>query len=115
LAAARATLSVELLTYSPNEGNSAMKRVLIALAGALSLAAFSLPAASSALANGAGVRYSEHPTCGQDAVTCTELAQPVAGYTGHDEPSLLFYSDTALRVLQRGRPQDADLPRHGRD
>src|SRR5258708_1533521 len=70
-----------------------MKRVLIAVASALALAAFFLPAASSAQAGGTGVRYSEHPTCAEDAVACTELAQPVAGYTGHDEPSLLFYSN----------------------
>jgi len=72
-----------------------MKRVLIAVASALALAAFFLPAASSAQAGGTGVRYSEHPTCAEDAVACTELAQPVAGYTGHDEPSLLFYSNHA--------------------
>src|SRR5260221_4586977 len=72
-----------------------MKRVLTPVASALALAAFFLPAASSAQAGGTGVRYSEHPTCAEDAVACTELAEPVAGYTGHDEPSLLFYSNTA--------------------
>jgi hypothetical protein len=70
-----------------------MKRSLIALAGALSLAAFALPGAGPALAAN-GPEYG-HPFCEQNAVTCTELSQPVAGYTGHDEPSLLFYSNTA--------------------
>lgn len=70
-----------------------MKRSLIALAGALSLATFALPSAGPALAAN-GPEYG-HPFCEQNAVTCTELAQPVAGYTGHDEPSLLFYSNTA--------------------
>jgi hypothetical protein len=72
-----------------------MKRALIAIAGALSLAALSLSAVSSAVASSAADHYSQHPTCAQDSVVCTELAQPVAGYTGHDEPSLLFYSNTA--------------------
>src|SRR5215467_2738604 len=70
-----------------------MKRSLIALAGALSLAALALPSAGPALA--ANSPEYGHPFCEQNAVTCTELAQPVAGYTGHDEPSLLFYSNTA--------------------
>ena len=72
-----------------------MKRALIAIAGALSLAALSLFAVSSAVASSAADHYSQHPTCAQNSVVCTELAQPVAGYTGHDEPSLLFYSNTA--------------------
>jgi len=69
-----------------------MKRLLIGAVSALTLAAFSLPAASSALAAG-GPGYG-HPFCEQNAATCTELNQPVNGYTGHDEPSLLFYSNT---------------------
>src|SRR5215831_666603 len=72
-----------------------MKRALIAIAGALSLAALSLSAVSSAVASSAADHYSQHPTCAQNSVLCTELADPVAGYTGHDEPSLLFYSNTA--------------------
>ena len=70
-----------------------MKRLLIGAVSVLSLAAFSLPAASSALAtshSGYG-----HPFCSQNAVTCTELNQYVGAYTGHDEPSALFYSNTA--------------------
>jgi hypothetical protein len=70
-----------------------VKRSLIALAGALSLAAFALPGAQTALA-ASGPEYG-HPFCEQDATTCTELNQPVKNYTGHDEPSVLFYSDTA--------------------
>ncbi|HEX9040574.1 MAG TPA: hypothetical protein VF838_06030 [Trebonia sp.] len=70
-----------------------MKRSLIALAGALSLAAFALPAAQTALA-ASGPDYG-HPFCEQNAVTCAELNQPIKNYTGHDEPSLLFYSNTA--------------------
>ena len=70
-----------------------MKRTLLALAGAASLAAaFALPSASSALA-ASSPEYG-HPLCEQNAATCTELNQPVANYTGHDEPSALFYSNT---------------------
>ncbi len=69
-----------------------MKRLLIGAVSALSLAAFSLPAASSALA--AGEPGYGHPLCEQGAATCTELNQYIGGYTGHDEPSLLFYSNT---------------------
>jgi hypothetical protein len=69
-----------------------MKRLLIGATGALTLAALSLPSAPGALAAG-GPGYG-HPFCEQDAATCTELNQPINGYTGHDEPSLLFYSNT---------------------
>ena len=70
-----------------------MKRTLLALAGAASLAAaFALPSASSALA-ASSPEYG-HPLCEQNAATCTELNQPVANYIGHDEPSALFYSNT---------------------
>ena len=67
-----------------------MKRILIAAASALSLAAFALPAASGAQA-ASGPGYGR-PFCEQNAVTCTELNQYISGYTGHDEPSVLFYS-----------------------
>jgi hypothetical protein len=70
-----------------------VKRSLIALAGTLSLAAFALPSAQTVLA-ASGPEYG-HPFCEQNAVTCTELNQPIKNYTGHDEPSLLFYSNTA--------------------
>ncbi len=35
------------------------------------------------------------PLCTQDAATCTEVVDPIGydgAYTGHDEPSVLFYS-----------------------
>jgi hypothetical protein len=68
-----------------------MKRILFAAASALSLAAaFALPATSGAQA-ASGYGYG-HPFCDQNAVTCTEVNQIISGYTGHDEPSLLFYS-----------------------
>jgi hypothetical protein len=70
-----------------------MKRLLIGAVSTAALAAFLLPAASSATA--AGHSGYGHPYCAQNATTCTELNQYVGGYTGHDEPSLLFYSNTA--------------------
>jgi hypothetical protein len=36
------------------------------------------------------------PACEDNAVICTEVADSIGyagAYTGHDEPSLLFYSD----------------------
>src|SRR6266568_8115499 len=72
-----------------------MKRLLIAAASVLALAALSLPAAQTALASGGGYLNGQHPTCEQNAIICTDLSQPVKGYTGHDEPSLLFYSNQA--------------------
>ena len=82
----------------PSTGGN-VKRTLLALAGAASLAAaFALPSASRALA-ASSPEYG-HPLCEQNAATCTELNQPVANYTGHDEPSALFYSNTpGLRQL----------------
>jgi hypothetical protein len=70
-----------------------MKRLLIGAVGALSLAAFSLPTASSAMTS----KPADYglPRCEQNAITCTELNQYISGYTGHDEPSLLFYSNAA--------------------
>jgi hypothetical protein len=67
-----------------------MKRLPIAVASAMALATLSLPAATTALADNG---YT-HAFCEQNALTCTELNQPIAGYTGHDEPSVLFYSNT---------------------
>ena len=70
-----------------------MKRLLIGAVGALSLAAFALPTASGAMASS----HADYglPKCEQNAINCTELNQIISGYTGHDEPSLLFYSNTA--------------------
>src|SRR5215469_4914550 len=58
-----------------------MKRIPIAAASVLALAVMSLPAATTALADDG---YT-HALCEQNALTCTELNQYVAGYTGHDE------------------------------
>ena len=81
-----------------------MRRNVVALAGVLSLVAlfFAVPTAAASsggparVTNSAGSNgYYDHPSCEENAVVCAELAQPVAGYTGHDEPSLLFYSGRA--------------------
>jgi hypothetical protein len=76
-----------------------MKRLLIGLAGALSLVlamVATLGQGVSATTSGhSGSSYSERPTCEQDSSTCTELSQYVSAYTGHDEPSVLFYSGTS--------------------
>src|SRR5437763_17185634 len=45
----------------------------------------------------AGPAFGEAKTCSENAYFCTEAADSVGyrgEYTGHDEPSLLFYSDT---------------------
>src|SRR5215471_16386262 len=82
--------------YPPSRGGH-VKRLLIGAVSALSLAAFSLPPAAalavtpSASSSGYG---SIQPFCSQQNFACTELNQYVGGYTGHDEPSLLFYSNT---------------------
>jgi hypothetical protein len=69
-----------------------VKRSLIAIAGVVSLGIFALPAASGALAGQSGYG---HPFCENNAVTCTEVFQSIGKYyTGHDEPSTLFYSGT---------------------
>ena len=34
-------------------------------------------------------------SCQSNSVTCTEVLDSIGAYTGHDEPSLLFYSSTA--------------------
>jgi hypothetical protein len=74
-----------------------VKRLLIGAVSALSLAAFSLqPTAALAMTPSAGPSgYSSFkPFCSLDNFNCTELNQFINGYTGHDEPSLLFYSNT---------------------
>src|SRR6516162_7154066 len=74
-----------------------VKRLLIGAVSALSLAAFSLPP-TAALAMTPSASSSEYgstqPVCIQQNCASTELNQYVGGYTGHDEPSLLFYSNT---------------------
>ncbi len=70
-----------------------MRRLLIAFTGIFSLAAFSLPA--TAFAGSGSYASQDHPACEENAITCTELSQPINAYTGHDEPSVLFYSGHA--------------------
>ena len=71
-----------------------MKRLALltlSLAGALALVAFVSAAASS---ESGGTRLFD---CDEGGPLCAEPADPVGyggGYTGHDEPSLLFYSNT---------------------
>jgi hypothetical protein len=70
-----------------------VKRPLVAVLGAVSLGILAVPAASSAQA---GQSAYGHPFCENNAVTCTEVFQSIGKYyTGHDEPSALFYSNTA--------------------
>jgi len=67
-----------------------MKRVrMIAL---LLVAAFAMSAWAAAAAMASSGR-----DCQDGAVTCTEVAHSIGyggAYTGHDEPSVLFYSNT---------------------
>ena len=78
-----------------------MKRLLIGAVSVLSLAAFSLPS-TAALAMTPSASSSEYgstqPFCIQQNFACTELNQYVGGYTGHDEPSLLFYSNMSTAI-----------------
>src|SRR5215469_9429630 len=72
----------------PSARGEGMKRLPMAAASALALAFFTLPAGTTALADNYG-----HPTCAKNAITCTELNTYTGAYTGHDEPSTLFYSN----------------------
>jgi hypothetical protein len=68
-----------------------MRRTIIALLSSAGMVAFGLAVPASAGANPAG-----KPECQDNAVVCTEVANSIGyhgGYTGHDEPSLLFYSN----------------------
>jgi hypothetical protein len=69
-----------------------MRKALLLLVGLASLLAFGA-VSGSASDDGYGVR-----NCSTGLVICTEVADSIGAngaYTGHDEPSLLFYSDTA--------------------
>src|SRR6478752_3392602 len=69
-----------------------MRKALLLLVGLASLLAFGA-VSGSASDDGYGVR-----NCSTGLIICTEVADSVGAngaYTGHDEPSLLFYSDTA--------------------
>src|SRR5262245_3395455 len=78
-----------------------MRRTLLIGAGAFLLACASTAAAVSA--NGASTAApqqvkSEKLLCSEGSPICAETADALGyqgEYTGHDEPSLLFYSDTA--------------------
>ena len=70
-----------------------MKRLLVGAIGALSLVALSLQS-SAALAASPSEYGASSPFCSLQIFDCTELNQQISGYTGHDEPSLLFYSNT---------------------
>jgi hypothetical protein len=69
-----------------------MRKALLLLVGLASLLAFGA-VSGSASDDGYGVR-----NCSTGLIICTEVADSIGAngtYTGHDEPSLLFYSDTA--------------------
>ena len=79
----------------------------LALAGSL---VAGVPVAAGSISNA-------RPLCDDNAVTCTETAYPYnyeGGYTGHDEPSLLFYSTTAgagnSQVYRLTLPKDPPNP-----
>jgi hypothetical protein len=68
-----------------------MRRLLFAFASASAIIA------ALALSSSAADNYG-HRNCNQGNATCTEVADSIGyngAYTGHDEPSLLFYSNTA--------------------
>jgi hypothetical protein len=69
-----------------------MRKVVLFLVGLASLLAFGAVSGSAA-DEGYGVR-----NCSTGLIICTEVADsigPYGAYTGHDEPSLLFYSNSA--------------------
>jgi hypothetical protein len=66
-------------------------------ATAVLAAAMSLPAVASGSTSSAGSSH-PHINCGNDVALCTEIAdsdEAFGHYVGHDEPSLLFYSNEA--------------------
>jgi hypothetical protein len=71
-----------------------MRRLLVALPAAVLVAALGLaPAVSSA-----GTSTFHRPNCADNSPICAEVYKSIGyqnGYTGHDEPSLLFYSSAA--------------------
>jgi hypothetical protein len=73
-------------------------RFRLILAGALALAISLALAAAFLTAPRANAQPLKTPFCARNAVLCAETVDPwnYAGqYTGHDEPSVLFYSNTA--------------------
>ena len=71
-----------------------MKRVVVSLVVAAAIIVLAFGVSSAAGTGGGGTK----PECADNAVICTEVSQSIGyngGYTGHDEPSLLFYSNKA--------------------
>src|SRR5512142_3351998 len=69
----------------------------IALAALCAIALLLLTAAGFTAPQAAAANYSR-ALCSQNAPLCTEVADSLnynGTYTGHDEPSVLFYSNTA--------------------
>ena len=77
-----------------------MRRTLVISAGAFLLACASTAAAVSANGASTAAPQAAHPEkllCSEGSPLCAESADALSyegQYTGHDEPSLLFYSDT---------------------
>ena len=98
-----------------------MKRFVLVLAGLAAVAALTalVPAAAAQQPRGAPAVVKEglRPNCSQDSATCTEVVDPIGyegTYTGHDEPSVLFYSKTPgsgnSNFYQLTLPKDAPVP-----
>src|SRR5438552_13128411 len=71
-----------------------MKRAVLALAVAVGIVVLALGGSPAAGTGGEGGK----PECAENAVICTEVNRSIGyagAYTGHDEPSLLFYSNRA--------------------
>jgi hypothetical protein len=71
-----------------------VKRLLIGTVSACALAALSLSGATALATTQSSGYGSSGPFCSQQVFDCTELNSYTGAYTGHDEPSLLFYSNT---------------------
>src|SRR5512139_719447 len=72
-----------------------MRRLLTILAGSLLVASFATAPAAAAPPAAAPV-HPEKLLCAEGSPLCTEPVDSVGyegRYTGHDEPSVLFYSD----------------------
>jgi hypothetical protein len=80
-----------------------MRRTIAVLAGALMLASVATwasagPSPATEGRAGKAENYGSKLTCGDGSPLCAEANDALGyhgGYTGHDEPSVLFYSDTA--------------------
>ena len=83
------------LRFTPTPRLRIAAAALLAVAGVLALVAVYAPRPATQAAHAAPLNQ---PFCETHPSLCTETANPwnYAGqYTGHDEPSLLFYSNTA--------------------